>query len=257
MKNPAVREGNSSGRLRRGIYLLPSLFTIGNVLLGFVAVVQGLEGDFADAALAIFAAAFLDALDGRIARMTGTESAFGAEFDSLADGMTFGFVPALLAYLWGLAEFERLGWIVPIFYTVCALTRLARFNIQTTRSESRDFVGLPTPAAAAAVASALFFAPDAEWRTWIAACVLVAMACLAGLMVSTFRYAGIQRIDLRSRRSYRFALPLAAIVLLVVLNPPAVLVSLAIVYTLSGPTMWLWSRVRLVRKRRRRETVIE
>lgn len=247
-----MREANSSRRLRRGIYLLPSLFTIGNVLLGFVAVVQGLEGDFTDAALAVFAAAFLDALDGRIARMTGTESEFGAEFDSLADGMTFGFAPALLAYLWGLSEFERLGWIVPIFYTVCALTRLARFNIQTPRTDSRDFVGLPTPAAAGTVASVLFFAPDAEWRTWIAAFVLVAMTCLAALMVSTFRYAGPRRVDFRSRRSYRFALPLAAVVLLIVLNPPAVLVSLAIVYTLSGPAAWLWSRVRLVRRRWRR-----
>ena len=231
-------------RLARGIYLLPSLFTTGNIFLGFWAVIRGLRGDFGHAALAIFAAAMLDAIDGRIARMTGTESEFGKELDSLADVLTFGMAPALLAFLWGLDEFPRVGWLVPLFFVVCGATRLARFNVQTKVVDNRYFAGLPIPAGAGTVAAVLFFDPDRDWRTWMAAFLLVAMAGIGFLMVSTFRYRSFKKVDLRRRRSYRLALVPILILVLIAWKPPIVLASLALLYTLSGPVEWAFGRLR-------------
>lgn len=234
-------------RLRRGAYLLPSLFTIGNVLLGFYAIVRGLRGDFDKAALLIFTAGFLDALDGRIARMTHTESDFGKELDSLADVLTFGMAPALLAYLWGLDEFGRIGWLVPLFYLVACATRLARFNVQTRIVDSRNFVGLPSPAAAGCIGSLLFFIPDPEWKVWAQGAMFLDLVLAGSLMVSTFRYPSSKRIDLRRRWSYRTALVFAAVVLLAVVNVKAFFLIMAIVYTSFGPLGWLIGKLRPAR----------
>jgi CDP-diacylglycerol--serine O-phosphatidyltransferase len=231
-------------RLRRGAYLLPSVFTIGNILMGFYAVVRGHRGDFQGAALLVFAAAFLDALDGRIARLTGTDSDFGREYDSLADVLTFGAAPALLVYFWGLHELGRAGWLVPLFYLVCTATRLARFNVQARVTDGRAFVGLPAPAAAGGLCSLLFFAPDREWRTWMASLLLLALLLLGGLMVSTFRYRSFKQFDLRQRWSYRAVLSLAAVILVVAYHPPAFFLAVAVIYTASGPLGWLLGRPR-------------
>jgi CDP-diacylglycerol--serine O-phosphatidyltransferase len=231
-------------RVRRGIYLLPSLFTMGNIFLGFWAVVQGLRGNFGPAALAVMVAGVLDTVDGRIARMTGTESEFGKELDSLADVLTFGSAPALLAFLWGLHEFPRVGWLAPLFFVVCCATRLARFNVQTKVVDSRFFAGLPTPAAAATVVSVLFFDPDRDWRTWMAGSLLVLMPLVALLMVSTFRYRSSKQLDFRRRRSYRSVLVPLAILLLIVWRPQIVLLALSLVYAASGPVEWLVHRAR-------------
>lgn len=239
---PAI--GGARQRLRRGIYLLPSLFTTGNIFLGFWAVIRGLRGDFGHAALAIFAAAMLDAIDGRIARMTGTESEFGKELDSLADVLTFGMAPALLAFLWGLHEFPRVGWLVPLFFVVCGATRLARFNVQTKVADKRFFAGLPIPAAAGTVVAVLFFDPERDWRTWMSLFLLVLMAAVAFLMVSTFRYRSFKQVDLRRRRSYRLVLLPAAVLLLIAWKPHIVLATLAIAYAMSGPLEWLIGRLR-------------
>lgn len=230
--------------MRRGIYVIPSMFTMGNIFLGFLAIVYGLDGRFERAALLVFAAGIVDALDGRLARLTNSESDFGREFDSLADVLTFCMVPALLAYLWGLRALGRIGWLVPVFYVICGATRLARFNIQTKVVDSRYFAGLPTPAAAGTVVAILLFDPYAEWRAWVDVGLLVTVFCVGALMISTFRYRSLKKVNLRRRRSYRFTVPLAAILILVAYKPQPVLVSLAIVYTLSGPFFWLWSRVR-------------
>jgi CDP-diacylglycerol---serine O-phosphatidyltransferase len=231
-------------RLRRGAYLLPSLFTTGNMLLGFYSVVSGLKGNFPRAALAIFAAAFLDALDGRLARLMGTDSEFGKEYDSLADLFTFGAAPALLCYVWGLRDFGRAGWLIPLFYMVCAATRLARCNVKSKVVDSRYFVGLPAPAAAGSVGSILLFARDPEWKTWIGALLAGALLALGVLMVSTFRYWSFKRIDLKRRRSYRFLLLPAAVLLVVAYHPPAFFLVVAVIYTLSGPVSWLTARLR-------------
>ncbi|HKI85433.1 MAG TPA: CDP-diacylglycerol--serine O-phosphatidyltransferase [Thermoanaerobaculia bacterium] len=227
-------------RLRRGAYLLPSVFTIGNILLGFYAVTLGVGSSFQRAAVMIFIAGILDALDGRIARLSGTASEFGREFDSLADVLTFGAAPALLSFLWGLGELGRIGWLVPLFFLVCTATRLARFNVQTRVVDSRYFVGLPAPAAAAGIASILFFAPDHQWRAWVSALLLIALLSLGGLMISTFRYHSFKRLDLKRRWSYRAALPLALVLLVVAYHPPAAFLAVATLYTLSGPSTWLW-----------------
>ncbi|HLX10362.1 MAG TPA: CDP-diacylglycerol--serine O-phosphatidyltransferase, partial [Thermoanaerobaculia bacterium] len=208
-----------SRRLRRGAYLLPSLFTIGNVLLGFYALKCGLDGDFQRAALMVFVAAVTDSLDGRIARMTGTETEFGKEFDSLADVITFGVTPALLAYLWGIRDLAPRAWLVPLFYVVATASRLARFNVQVKTIDSRYFVGLPAPAAAGAICSLLFFAPDPAWRDWLQALMVVSLLLIGALMVSTFRYYAFKKLDLRRRWSYRAALPLALIVVVVFYLP--------------------------------------
>jgi CDP-diacylglycerol--serine O-phosphatidyltransferase len=246
-------------RVRRGAYLLPSLITIGNILLGFYAVVLGLRqaglfprgldpaelrSGFDIAALLVFTAAILDTLDGKIARALGTESEFGKEYDSLADVFTFGAVPAILTYLWGLSEWGRVGWLVPFFYLVCTATRLARFNVQHKIVDARYFVGLPTPAAAGAVCSILFFAPDSEWRTWLQLLALVATMLIGALMVSTFRYRSLKGVDLRKRWSYRAFVPIAAVILVIAFEPRATFLAITWLYTASGPLVYLWSKLR-------------
>lgn len=235
-------------RLQRGAYLLPSLFTIGNMLLGFYAIVLGLRQQFQVAALLVFIAAIVDSLDGRLARLTGTESEFGKEYDSLADVITFGAVPALLCYLWGLRLFDRDAWLIPLFYMVCCATRLARFNVQTKIVDSRFFVGLPAPAAAGAICSLLFYAPDnhgSEVRqVWMQVLVATALLVIGALMVSTFRYPSGKKFDLRKRWSFRALIPIAAIVLVVYYIPRAIFLTIAVLYTLYPPLMWLIGRLR-------------
>ncbi len=231
-------------RFRRGFYLLPSLFTMGNILMGFYAVVLGIRGQFTTAALVIFIAGILDGLDGRIARMTQTESDFGREFDSLADVLTFGITPALLAHLWGLERLGRIGWLVPLFFLICTAVRLARYNVQTKAVDGRFFVGLPSPAAAGFIASFLFVQPDSELRAWLEAAMLISLVCVGSLMISTFRYASFKRFDLRQRWSYRIALPLAAGILVLAFHPPAFFFATAVIYTLTGPVSWLFGRLR-------------
>src|SRR4029078_7398020 len=231
-------------RLQRGIYLLPSAFTMGNIFLGFWALVLGLRGRFDLAALAVAGAGVLDGIDGRIARLTGTESEFGKEFDSLADVVTFGVTPALLAHLWGLSQFPRVGWLVPLFFLVCGATRLARFNVQTKVADSRYFAGLPIPAGAGTVVSVLFFDPDRDWRSWIAGALLVGMALVGALMVSTFRYRSFKKLDLRQRRSYRIAPVLVTVLVLIAWKPHIFLCAFALTYAASGPLEWAFHRMR-------------
>jgi len=232
-------------RLRRGIYVLPSLFTLGNVFLGFVAVIEGLDGHFIRAALLIFSAGLLDALDGRIARLTGTESEFGMAFDSLADVLTFGSAPALLAYLWGLGELGRMGWLTPLFFLVCTTTRLARFNVQKKSVDSRFFIGLPAPAGGASIVSLLIVLPHANAPALPFQALLAGALFVVGtLMVSTFRYPSFKNLDLRKRRSFRLLIPLTVVLILAADHPEAFCVSLAVLYTCYGPGSWLAGRVR-------------
>jgi CDP-diacylglycerol--serine O-phosphatidyltransferase len=169
-------------------------------------------------------------------------SAFGREFDSLADVLTFGATPAVLSYLWGLRDLGRIGWLVPLCYLVCTATRLARFNVQTNPVDSRYFVGLPAPAAACALGSILFFAPTGPYLHWGASVLIASLLFLGGLMVSTFRYWSAKRIDLRQRWSYRMIFPAAALVLVVAYHPPAFFLAVAVLYTFSAPMIWLRGR---------------
>jgi CDP-diacylglycerol---serine O-phosphatidyltransferase len=239
---PGQRMGR---RVRRGAYLLPSMFTMGNMILGFYAVICGYrEHDFSKAALLVFGAAFLDSLDGRIARLVGTESDFGKEYDSLADVVTFGVAPALLTYFWGLQDFHRDAWLMCVFYMVCCATRLARFNVQTKVVDARWFVGLPTPAAAAMICSLLFFSPEGDLRVWMQVLVSSALLLVGALMVSTFRYTSFKKIDLRQRWSFRALVPFVAIVLLLAYLGKIGFLILVVLYTASGPVGYVISHLR-------------
>jgi len=238
----ARRSAAVRARLRRGAFVLPSLFTIGNILFGFYTIVMSVRGHFEAAAAAVLIAGVLDTLDGRIARMTGTESDFGREFDSLADVITFGVAPGFAAWAWGLHDLRRAGWLVPVFYVVCTATRLARFNVQAARVDSRWFAGLPCPAAAGTLAAFLLVGPAPDWRPWLIGAMSLGLVGLGILMVSTFRYRSLKGLDLRRPRSYRSALPIAAALLVLALWPTLFLPLAAAAYALSGPLYWLYQR---------------
>lgn len=230
-------------RLRRGIYLLPTLFTIGNMFCGYSSIVQSSIGHLEAAAICIIVAAVLDGLDGRIARLTGTQSDFGLQFDSLADVVSFGLAPALLAYHWALRP-SRLGWSLAFLYVVCAAMRLARFNIAKSVGDKRYFVGLPSPMAGIALASIVFAFPEPPGSKSRAALYATVVFVVAVMMVSRLRYRSFRELDLRNRRSYVYVLPMAAVLMLVALHPKAAMLLLAVTYLCSGPALHLWSLAR-------------
>jgi CDP-diacylglycerol--serine O-phosphatidyltransferase len=237
------RRGRAEGR-RRGIALLPSLFTTGNLFLGFWAIVKALHGQFGDAAPLLFWAIILDMLDGRIARLTGTTSEFGGELDSLADAISFGVAPALLAYLWGFSSLPRLGWIAAFVFLMCGVFRLARFNVQRHSVDGRYFVGLPIPMAAAQIATLVHFDPEPITFKAQAVMMVALVLTLALLMVSTMRYHSFKGLDLRKRRSYITVVGFLMLLLPVVAFPEYALLILASAYAVSGPTNHLWAILR-------------
>jgi CDP-diacylglycerol--serine O-phosphatidyltransferase len=234
-----VSEPARPRRFRRGAAILPSLFTTGNLFLGFWAIVKTLHGEYDEAAPLIGWAIVLDMLDGRIARMTGTTSEFGGELDSLADIISFGVAPALLAYAWGFATVPRVGWLAAFLFVTCGALRLARFNVQRKVTDGRNFVGLPIPAAAAQVAATVLFMPQPLAEKGEAVAGLVLLVTLAFLMVSTLRYQSFKKIDLRSRQSYIMVLGIALALVLVALHPKSILLVLASLYWLSGPAIYV------------------
>ncbi len=229
---------------RRGIYILPSLFTTASLFAGFYAIVQAMNGNFEYAPLAIFIAAILDALDGRIARLTHTESDFGAEYDSLVDMVSFGLAPALIMYEWALSGMGKLGWLAAFIYTAGAGLRLARFNTQVGVADKRFFRGLPSPAAAALVVGLVWVlhangVPGKEIS--IAALIVTVMAGV--LMVSNIRYRSFKDVDLRGRVSFMTILAMPLVFVLLFQNPPQVLFLTFLVYALSGPLGFVFRRV--------------
>ena len=229
---------------RRGASILPSLFTTGNLFLGFWAIVKTLDGRFGEAAPLLGGAVILDMLDGRIARLTNTQSEFGAQLDSLADAVSFGVAPALLAYCWALEAIPRAGWPAAFLFLACGVLRLARFNVQRHVVDARFFVGLPIPAGAAQVAAIVFVFPAPPVERWQAVLVLSLVVALAFLMVSTFRYRSFKGVDLRRRRSYLSVLGIALIFLLVAAHPEGSVLALTSLYTVSGPLAWAVSALR-------------
>ena len=222
-------------RLRRGVYLLPSLFTMGNMWCGYASIVYALKGEYETAAPFIGIAYALDALDGRIARMTGTESEFGLQLDSLADVISFGIAPAVLAYAWGLSSLGRVGWAAGFMFVACAAMRLARFNVQSAGgADKRYYVGIPSPAAAAVIAATVFIYP---WGLYDYRAALPALAVVlvpAVLMVSTIKYRSFKDLDLKSRRPFRVLIPIAAGIVAIWTHPRAVLLVAAYAYMASG-----------------------
>jgi CDP-diacylglycerol--serine O-phosphatidyltransferase len=241
-------EADSNGRPRsRAIYLLPNLFTTGCLFSGFYAIVAAIDGNYERAGFAVFMAMLFDTLDGRVARLTRTESAFGKEYDSLADMVSFGVAPAIVAYQWGVARlFEygkvwgRVGWLAAFLYAVCAALRLARFNMRHATADKRFFEGLPSPSAAAIVSA--FIWSSSEWREpGLPGLILAALvtASAGALMVSNFGYNSFKKLN--AEGPVRFAtfllVPLGFI--LIAIWPPTSLLVIFGTYALSGPLFWL------------------
>lgn len=223
--------------LKRGAAILPSLFTIGNLFLGFSAIVSAVRLDFESAAQFIVVAVIFDMLDGRIARLTGTTSEFGAQLDSLADIVSFGVAPAVIAYQWGLATLHR-SFLAAFFFVMCAAIRLARFNVQRKVVDGRYFVGLPTPAAAGLIVSIIYFQPEPLSDRLGAAFTMTLLIVGAFLMVSTLRYWSFKTFDLRSRRSYFAMVGVAALLALVATEPAWALLIWSCGYASSGPVAY-------------------
>lgn len=235
---------------RRGIYILPNLFTSAALFAGFYAAVQAINHNFEAATIAIFIAMVLDGLDGRVARLTNTQSAFGAEYDSLSDMVSFGVAPALVIYTWALGDLGKLGWIAAFIYCVCAALRLARFNTNINVIDKGFFQGLPSPAAAALVSGFIWVMTDLgiDGRSNYMPYVACAVAMFAGISMVTnvFFYSG-KSINFRRTVPFAMALVVVVVLLCIYSYPPGVLFGLFVCYALSG---YVRATVRLIRKRR-------
>jgi CDP-diacylglycerol---serine O-phosphatidyltransferase len=221
-------------RFRRGVYLLPSMFTMANLFCGYACIVHSMRQELSAAALFIGFAFVLDMLDGRIARMTGTTSAFGLEFDSLADVVSFGVAPAILSFQWGLQPLGRIGWAAGFLFVAAAAVRLARFNIQSGSQDKRYFVGMPSPAAACIPAATVFAYPQGFQSATHAVAVLAMVIVPALTMVSTIRFRSFKTFDLQARRSSAVLLLVALALVLLAAEPQYVLVAMAYTYLASG-----------------------
>jgi CDP-diacylglycerol--serine O-phosphatidyltransferase len=244
-----MEEPVSRAPVRRGIYLLPNLITTGALFAGFYAIVAAIDGNFERAGVAVFVAMVFDGLDGRVARWTSTESAFGKEYDSLSDMVSFGLAPAIVAYQWGVARITeygviwgRTGWLSAFFFAVAAGLRLARFNTRAV-VDKRFFEGLPSPSAAAIVAAFVWF--SSEWREpgLVGLIVAFAVTAVAGaLMVSRFSYYSFKEINLGGRIPFGYIALVPLTFVLIAIKPPVMLFILFGLYALSGPVWWLVRR---------------
>ncbi len=241
---------------RRGIFLLPNLFTTAALFAGFYAIIAAIQSHFITAAIAVFLAMLLDGLDGRVARMTNTQSDFGAEYDSLSDMGSFGLAPALVLYQWSLiymidlgSVWGKLGWLAAFIYTVSAALRLARFNTMVGKADKRYFQGLPSPAAAAVTVGAVWvceFYGIAGKDVSIAAFILTVTAGL--LMVSRFSYYSFKDLDLTKKVPFFSVLLVVLVFVLLSIQPPTALFILFFLYMISGPIMALFRSIRKQRK---------
>jgi CDP-diacylglycerol--serine O-phosphatidyltransferase len=246
------------GVRRRGIYLLPNLFTTLNLFAGFYAIVQGMNHEYEKAAVAIFVALIMDSIDGRVARLTRTQSAFGAEYDSLADMLSFGAAPALVMYEWALRDLGRLGWIAAFVHCAGAALRLARFNTQLSSADKRWFTGLPSPAAAALVAGMIWVFNDYQVRggevKWLAAAVTI----YSGItMVSSVKFYSGKDINLRRAVPFWVVLLIVMVLLLISIEPSHVLWGVMVLYGLSGYVGWVLQRYRMEATQQQYETIRE
>jgi CDP-diacylglycerol--serine O-phosphatidyltransferase len=231
---------SSDKQQRRGIYLLPNLFTTAGLFAGFYAIIAAIRQDFDAAAVAIFVAMIMDGLDGRIARMTNTQSAFGAEYDSLSDMVAFGLAPALVVFLWALLDMGKFGWMIAFIYAACGALRLARFNTQIGTADKRYFQGLPSPAAAACVAGWVWLGTDRGFDPAVISNLAVPITFFAAiLMVSSMRYYSFKELDLKNRVPFIKMLALVLIFALIANDPPLVLFAAFLIYAISGPVFTL------------------
>jgi CDP-diacylglycerol--serine O-phosphatidyltransferase len=235
----------------RGIYLLPNLFTTAALFAGFYAVTAALNQRYELAAVSVFIAMVLDGLDGRVARLTNTQSAFGAEYDSMADMLSFGAAPALVIYVWSLSTLGKIGWVAAFVHTAGAALRLARFNTQITTADKRYFQGLPSPSAAAILAGFIWFCETHGLSGELVRYVALTLAFATGLlMVSNFRYYSFKDVDLKGRVPFLWAILVMLVFAVIFTNPSLMLFLLFSTYAVSGPLLTLL-RLRRMRSERR------
>lgn len=247
-----LRQRMPAEKLKKGVYLIPSLFTAGNLMCGFFSIVSTFNGEYVQAVFFIILANILDGIDGYAARLTHTTSQFGVELDSLADVVSFGVAPAVLVYFWALVPWGNWGGLAACTYVVCGALRLARFNVQAKTAVKGHFVGLPIPAAAEMIAATvlIYYYMGGEGAPNKQLTLLLVIYGLALLMVSSFPYLSLKSADLRKR------LPLSALILglvliqLVILAPQVMFFTSFLLYTLSGPLLWCWTLLRRQRGKR-------
>ncbi len=238
-------EGVVVRRRRKGIYILPNLFTLAALFGGFYAVVMAMNQRFDMAAAGVFVAMVLDSLDGRVARMTNTQSAFGEQMDSLSDMVSFGAAPALIAYEWALKGLGRWGWIAAFVYCACAALRLARFNVNTGVVDKRFFQGLPSPAAAALVAGFIWLMNDYGAKGYEMVWVMFAIALYAGLtMVTNVPFYSFKDIGMKKSVPFVVIVLIALGIAVINIDPPVVLFVLFCVYGLSGYALYGWRKAK-------------
>jgi CDP-diacylglycerol---serine O-phosphatidyltransferase len=220
----------------RGIYLLPNLLTTAGLFSGFYAVVSSMNGHFISAAVAIFIAMIFDGLDGRVARMTNTQSEFGAEYDSMADMVSFGIAPGLVAYNWALSGMGKFGWLAAFVFVACAALRLARFNTQVGTADKRFFQGLASPAAAGVIASLVWVGASYELNGHDHGLIMGCITILSGLlMVSNFRYNSFKEVDWKGKVNFLVVLVIVLVFVVVASSPAELLALIFILYACSGP----------------------
>ncbi|MGQ9426476.1 CDP-diacylglycerol--serine O-phosphatidyltransferase [Gilvimarinus sp. F26214L] len=224
---------------QKGIYLLPNLFTTAALFSGFYAIIAGMHGNFEAAAVAIVVAGVFDALDGRIARLTNTSSAFGVEYDSLSDMVSFGLAPALVMFNWALAPMGKVGWAIAFVFSACAALRLARFNTQAGTVDKSYFVGLSSPPAAGLLAGMVWVGHDVQVSQELAILAAIVTFMAALLMVSNVKYFSFKSIDFKGRVPFVAILVVVALFTLFAIQPDVVLLTMAVVYGASGPALWL------------------
>lgn len=245
-----LRSRMPAEKLRRGVYLIPSLFTAGNLICGFFSIISTFNGDYLRATYFIILANVLDGLDGYAARLTRSTSQFGVEFDSLADVVSFGVAPAILVYFWALIPWQTWGWLAASTFVVCGALRLSRFNVQSTGPAKGYFVGLPIPAAAEMIAAIviMYYYLGGEGSPSKHLTLLLVIYGLAVLMVSSFPYFSLKNSDLRKRHPFWMLVSGVVLITLFIAEPQIMFFMIFLSYTLSGPLLWC-----LTTKKRRRE----
>lgn len=234
-----VENSPQKARIKKGIYLLPNLFTSASLFCGFYSVIASFKEFFVPAAVAVLVAVIFDGLDGRVARLTNTTSKFGAEYDSLADVISFGIAPALLAYSWSLSIYGKWGWIVAFLFVLCGALRLARFNIQIGIIESKVFNGLPIPAAASVVATTVIFfdyvGAEGKFHNEF---IMVFVIILSLLMVSSVKYYSFKDLSLLARKPFTIFFWSTILLIIIVAEPEIMFFIIILGYALSGPIWW-------------------
>lgn len=237
--------------MRKGIYILPNLFTTGNLFCGFWAIVSVFQEKFEYAAYAILLASVFDVLDGKVARLSGATSKFGVQYDSLADLVSFGIAPALLAFSWALRPYGKFGWLAAFLFVVCGALRLARFNVQSASGEVKYFKGLPIPASALMIALTILLYLRLIETNWVKDIVILVMIyILAFLMVSNIRYLSFKELELAKRKPFSIFIFVILSMIVIIMEPTIVLFAFILFYVFSGPVnmVMAWRKKRALRR---------